>query len=391
MPYSVTSWFVQQAAAIAPNVVRQFTIGGSDYSRWVTRWPSVQRSWNDIRPISLTIGLANEDQTFNLFKTDKTKLRASCALKLGFTHPTSGNEYITMFAGTVERVQFSDGLCELSMGDKLKQLSERVVGASNSPVFFSSSGTLPSDIAWTLVTCYGGFSSLSSTNNPDINYADFKAWAAVFSGDNVQMRGRFEGKKVLECLRSLGRHTQSAIFMKENKLSFNRFTTISTDTTSLAPNNILSTRLSIDDTDIVNKQWVYADFKVESDFWTIATFDVLSASVNSFGLRELVEKDESVWYTSSATALNLAQRMTRVAGVPYDRLSIDTTLVPLHRHVGEIIQAEDAHLGITEGWRIMEQRVDMETGKIGLTIDASQVNTPFLLDVSSLDGPDLLL
>lgn len=390
MPYSVTSWFVQQAAEEHPQVKRVLTIGGSDYSDFVMKWPSIARAWNDIRPVSVTISLANDEQTFNFFKSDKTKLRAEVRLKIGFTHPTSGDELISPFIGRAEKAVFVDGKCDITVTDKLKQLADRVIGSSKVPVTFNNSST-PADIAWYAVTSYGGYSSVRSTSNPDIDYQSWLDWAAVFSADTVYMAAQFDGQRVLETLRKIGRHTQSAIFLKEDKLAFFRFTTVATDTTNLNADHIKSTRLSIEDTDMVNKQWVHAEYVPASDFWNISCFDVKSSSVNSFGLREHVERDEQIWYVNSSSALNLAQRFVRVAGEPFERLEVKTILAPLHRLIGETIQVYDAHLGITEGWRIMRYALDLSNGEINLQIDGTQINTPFILDVSALDGSDVLI
>lgn len=551
MPYSVSSWFVERARAEQPNVRRMLTIGGSDYSRHVIKWPSIARAWNDIRPVSVTISLANDEQTFNFFRDDKTKLRSEAQLRIGFRSknlwmytnslatggplnianqatatasadgstlvqissnddpyvgqfvptydgqavagktftasaefrgtstssgkpisifmyaynsvesinfyssnnitldpstwqrqritamfslttnvntihcrfdPVGGNwssgdtflirypqleesnfnsafeahdsssydQFISPFVGRIEKAIFDQGKCDITLTDKLKQLADRVIGTSNAPVTFNNSAT-PPDIAWYAVTSYGGFSNIRSTSNPDIDYQSWLDWAAVFSADTVYMAGRFDGQRVLEVLRKIGRHTQSAIFLKEDKLAFFRFTTVTTDTTYLDAEQIKSTRLSIEDTDMVNKQWVHAQFVPASDYWVIGCFDVKTASVNSFGLREHVERDEQIWYVNSSSALNLAQRVIRTAGEPYERLEVKTILAPLHRLIGETIQVMDDHLGITEGWRVMRYALDLDTGEISLQIDGTQINTPFILDQTSLDGTEILL
>lgn len=390
MPYSVSSWFIDTAASVAPTIKRTFTIAGSDYSSRVQGWPTISQKWDNLKPTTITLGLANNDGGLNFFKTDKTNLRSQCIIKFGFTHASSGDELITMFSGKSSRVVFEDGKLMLTMDDKLRQLAERLIGASQSAYVWPAS-YYPSDIAWAVCTSFGGLSSVASTSNPDIDYTAYTTWKALFSGDSIIMGGRSEGKSCLEILRNLARHTRSAIFMKEDKLSFNRFTTANTDTTMLDNNSIVKTSLSIDDTDIINKQWVYANYDATSRYWPINVHDVKSASVNSFGLRENVEKDETVWYVNSLSALNLAQRITQTAGLPYDRLMVETTLVPIHRHLGEIVQTIDVQIDVSEGWRIMQRDFNLDTGRIKLTVDVSQINTPFLLDVSSLDGSDLLL
>src|SRR4051812_39360350 len=84
MPYNVSSWFVDQERLENPSLKRSFTIGNSDYTRFVDSWPSISRQWDDPRPLSVVINLANEDQTFNFIREDKTKLLSRCEVKMGF-------------------------------------------------------------------------------------------------------------------------------------------------------------------------------------------------------------------------------------------------------------------------------------------------------------------
>lgn len=391
MPFSVTSWFVEQAQLKRPTVTRKFTLGGSDYTGWVMRWPTISRGWNDLRPTSVTIGLDNAEQTFNFLRDDKSLMENSAVLQIGFTHPTSGDELITPFTGTIDKMAFRGAAVDLTLIDKVRKLSERLVGTSSLTVVMSSSTLLPSDIAWNLVTSYGGFSSVASTSNTDVDYQSWLDWAAVWSGDSVYMGARFDGKSVLAALRSLGRMTDSAIFMKENRLAFYRFTTINTLSVALDEDAILGASISVDGENIVNRQYVYADYRVESDYYAITCFDTKSASVNSFGLRTRLEKDESVWYVNSVSALNLAQRRLNIAGVPFDEISVNAPLVPVHQLIGEAVDITHALLGISGGYRIMKSAINLGNGTVKFDVDASQTNTPFLLDLSSLDGPDLLL
>jgi hypothetical protein len=391
MTYSVTSWFVDQAVSENPPVKRTFTIAGSDYSAWVLSWPTITTRWDELSPNNATISLANEDQTFNFFKSAKVNVQAACAVKFGFTHPTSGDELITFFNGTVAEVNFKDGQISLRLVDKLQKLSDRIIGTSNSAAVFSTSTLLPSDIAWIACTSYGGLSAVASTSNPDINYASFAAWAAVFSADSVYMQASFTGQKVTEALRKVAQSTQSAAYMANDKLTFARWSTANTSVVTLNNDHIKSLGVKIRGDAIVNKQWVEFSYNTTSKSWGSSVFAANSASINSYGTRETVQKDESIWYVSSSNALNMAQRSLQVAANPYDEVELSATLAPLYQTVGDTIIAVDNHLDVTAGWRIMSTAVNIDTGGISLSIDGSQINTPFLLDVSSLDGPDLLL
>ncbi len=391
MSYSVTSWFLDQARSASPPVKRTFTIGGSDYSRYVKRWPSISVAWDDLRTISATISLANDEQTFNFIREDKVNMRKATAIKIGFTHPTSGDELINVHLGTIEKATYDRGDCALVLADKFKAFSERVVGRSGSPAVFSTSTLLPSDVAWTLCTCYGGLNSTQSSANPDIDWTSFQTWAQTFSLDSVYVQARFEGNKVAECLRKIGRYTRSAIFQQNDKLSFHRFTLANTAVTSLTNEELLSLSVSVDDSDMTNRQWVYGNYVPESSYWTINVRASNSASINSYGTREQVEKDESIWYVSSANALNLAERVMTTAGVPYDRVEITTPLIPLHHVIGETISITEPQTGIAQAWRIMKQELDMNTGRMKFGIDASQLASGFFLDITSLDGTEVLL
>jgi len=623
MPYSVSSWFVDQCLSTAPTIRRKFLIGSSDYSERVTKWPTINRKWNDLKSTTITIGLYNQDQALNFIRDNKTNLQNSASIYLGVlnvsdtsrvessvgawlydsvstnissgtnastdislispanlsaagslsrfalqnninyyvdgfsttnyleraylvdldapvkltvsawvkpytsvtstvgiagnnesnfvsdrggytlqtrfdnrhsfgitnnagtaasaacsgtasvntwahlvgtvssggnvriykngvlegvtatafgigntitpfrvgvitqastpTLPWSGGifgvktyttaltdaevlnlylyekglvlgepELINLFSGTLKRAEYSGGVCNLTIVDKFKQLEERTVGTSDVPVSYTASSYLPSDLVWYLVTSYGGFSTVKSSSNPDIDYAAYQTWSSIFSGDSVLMNAEFDGGKVLECVRKIARHTFSGVFVKENKLSFVRFGAVNANVSSIGPNHLYDLSLSFDDEDIKNKQFVYAGYSVASDYWTISTNAANSSSVNSFGRREGVEKDENVWYTTSGSALNLAQRMITVTGLPYDQVNCKTGLATLPQLIGETIYVEDAFHSIQDSYRIMEQKIDMDKCELSARIDRSQLTSFFVLDTSSLDGSDTL-
>lgn len=391
MSYNVTSWFAQQAASENPPVKRVFTIANSDYSDYVLSWPTINARWDELKPNNITISLANEDKTFNFFKTAKSNVQATCNVNFGFTHPTSGDELLNFFSGTVSEVDFKNASISLRLTDKIQKLSDRIVGTSNSAAIFSGSTLLASDIAWILCTSYGGMSSIASTSNPDIDYDAWLAWAAVFSADAVYMGARFEGAKVTEALRKVMENTQSAGFMANNKLTFARWSTVNTRIVNLTADHISDLSVKVRADSLINKQWVEAAFNVSSKTWGFSVFAVNTPSVNSYGIRETILKDESIWYTTSANALNMAQRSLFTNAMPYEQVELNTTLVAVYQQVGETISAVDMSLDLTEGWRIMGLSLNLDTGTMKLDIDGSQINTPFILDYSLLDGTDILI
>lgn len=372
MAYSVTSWFVEQLALENPPIVRKFTISGSDYTGYVLRWPQIRSQWNEFRPNNVTVSLANEDGAFNFFQQAKVNVRADCEISFGFTHPSSGDEMLSLLVGKVADVTFSKGAIDLRVVDKVQQLSDRIVGTSAAAAVFSSSIMLPSDVVWTLCTCYGGFSSIQSTSNPDIDYSSWLAWADVLSGDNLTVGASFQGQKVTECIRKILENTQSSGFVSNNKLVFTRWSGPSPNVVSLNSDEIKELSVSVKADNVVNKQWVEYDFNLSTKTWNASIAAVNSASVGSYGLREQVIKDESFWYKNNTGALNLAERALSVTKTPYDQLTVQTILKPAWLNVGDTIHAVDPQMSLSDSWRIMTQAIDLESGQITLELDASQ-------------------
>ena len=85
MAYNVSSNFILQSEQKSPDVIRKFTIAGSDYSNYVLRWPKFKRKWDDIRPKTLSLKLANGDQGMNFVREDKTSMENECIIVSGLS------------------------------------------------------------------------------------------------------------------------------------------------------------------------------------------------------------------------------------------------------------------------------------------------------------------
>lgn len=393
MTYSVTSWFLSQLAAKGSEPKRVFTIGNSDYSDYVVTWPTIRKTWDDVRPKSASVKCANDDGAFLFLQQNKALMASQCFLKLGFTHPSSGDELISLYGGYIDQYRYVDGTCVITLLDKFKVLGERLVGDKDAPITFTDS-TLPSDIAWAAVTSYGGLSALASSSNPDINYPAFLAWAAVFSADQVYMNGRCDGVKASEVLQKLARLTDSAIYVEENKLNFHRFSALDSNQSTFTTANLTSpVEVSVDGADIVNRQYVYGAYDVDSDYYGVQVVSEITASVNTYGAREQIEKDDKLWYVNSIAALNLAARITTVAGEPYEKITVKTPLLGALRQIGETIVVDEPFYegGVSGGYRVMGTSVNMDKGTFDAEVMRAIVGQQgFTLDVSTLDGPDLL-
>jgi len=381
MGLSVSSWFIDQLSVRNNNLLRKFTIGGSDYSDLVLQWPRFKYKWDAVQPISLNMQCAAESGHLDFFRTDKTTLRSQCQVSFGFTHPTSGDEFALLYEGTSDKVRFNRGACSINLLDKMKAFGERIVGNADSHATWTNS-SLVSDIAWDICTSYGGLSDVRSTSNPDISYDAWLAWAAVWSADAVYMNADFAGTKVNEALRKIARMTRSAVYNDFTLIEFTRFSDASSKELLLTEDTYLDTDLFIDDATIINDQWLLGAYDVNSKDWGVAAQAVSSSSVGSYGQRVDVQKDENIWFVDSANTVNQAQRLIQFTKDPADQMRIQTTLYGLQRSLGETVRVNDTLLGVSSdsGFRLLAVDIDLDKCLVQMDVDNGMLLMPFILD-----------
>ena len=302
----------------------------------------------------------------------------------------ASKELIKVFTGSMKNINYSREACTIRLVDKLAVLARRTVGDSTNPV--SMGAQIPSEIAWTLCTCYGGLSNVRSTSNIDIDYASFLVWADVFSSNNVTAASHYEGLKVTEALSRLAVMTDSAIWGEgDGKVNFARFEVVGSDDITLNE-EILNLDVIIQDKRLVNKQIIGFNYSVESGSWNDYAFDESSISVNSFGLYENIIEDKTVWYVDSASALNLAQRKTLLFDKPPREFQVQTGLRAAQMQISDTVRIVDRFFGITSafGWRSVGIDFNMDTGTTNHRLDSATLLNLFRLDISELDGTDTL-
>ena len=407
--YSVSSAFVSQAALQLAPWKRKFTIGSSDYSAFVLGWPTITREWDDCAPASVTINATNAAWTFNFFINDGATLHTSCSLQIGFEYVArmfdsaffdaaffdmatsiSSTEYIRLLDGTVDSARFKDEKCSITLIDKFKQLADRVIGDSTTPTNYTSSNYLVNDLAWYVCTSHAGLSALTSTNNPDIDYASFGSWTSVFSADNVRMNAQFTGQKASEILKKIALLTQSAIWIENNKLKFMRFSLTDSAQTTLGSTNTIDGTQVMDERMLVNKAYVGAGYNVTSKSYAITVSNIDSASVVRYGLKERQINEDRIWYVDSVSALNLAQRTVTTGRDLLPQLTTISPLQAIHVTIGDAIALSDEHLQLSDNYRVMSERIDMDKGTKEFTFDQTQYTSAFRLDYSALDSSDIL-
>ncbi len=392
MSYSVSSWFYEQCQLKSSSPKRVFTIGSSDYTSQVLKWPTFKRIANRVEASKATVKLNNAEGDLNYFHEKLWTMPNTCSVQLGFTHPDSDSELLTLFSGDIKEVKYKNAEVDIHLRDRFWSLTEKKIGDSLVPVTFSNQ--IPSDIAWTVCTCYGELSTIQDSSNPHIDWGTFNEWAEQFSSDSLTVEARYEGVKTSEALERLSKMTDSAIWTEgDGKIYFKRYTEPSSLDFLIDQDQFMDLEIKVDNLRPINKAWVYGNYAPESDYWQINAFQVDTTSVNTYGLHEEVFKDTTVWYTGSASAQNLAQRIVNNLKYPPRRFAISTTLIGIHRQIGETIRLVDSFYNINSGtgWRYDEISINIDQGKITYKMNEAIAGNAFFLDISSLDGDDLLL
>jgi hypothetical protein len=80
--------------------------------------------------------------------------------------------------------------------------------------------------------------------------------------------------------------------------------------------------------------------------------------------------------------------------VPYDEVKADSTLYGLPQQIGETINVTNPVPLVSAGYRVVKKAIDLNKGIVKFTgdktIPGDSLFTPFILDVSNLDGTDIL-
>lgn len=378
MSVSVSSWFVDQSRAALTQPVRRFFMGGSDYSAWVLRWPKLNYRIDTIDLGTTRIGLSNLDSKFGFLVSSDAALTTSCELTLGFVHPRTGEERISLFSGQVSDVQFGNNGAELQLQlqGKTRRLTDAQLGNSvtSGGVDFTGSAYYPSDLAWYLATSYGGFSALADASNPDIDYAGWQAWRANDVLRDVRMKGYFTGQKAYEALNDLALMDSIAMGFQGSKLRFGDLYTGSQSVVdSLDPIYVAEMQLRIDPSQIVNRFSLDATFNPNSGSFSASYQKVNSDSQQVFGIRDGRFGSRAVWFSTAADGRYFAEDRVRFFKRPQARVNVRTPLAGgLLRTVGDLMTLSNSLLGLSQQqFRLAAMGIDLDQGTLDFDLQAA--------------------
>lgn len=391
MAYSVTQWFLDQLALSTSEPKKVLLVDDIDYSDIVLRWPQIKRKTQKLKSVDIAISLDNTNKALNGWQIDVFTVPKKCAIKFGFTHPTTGDELITLYTGYITDVKYKDTGCQLKAKDRLADFYGKIIGDTVTPVTFSSQN--PADIAWDICTTYGDLDDTQSAANTDIDWDKFVTWKAIFTTDAITCAANYEGEKISKVLENLAKMTDSAIWIGGGgKVIFQRFLEADSEDFTITRAGLIDLEIDVDLLRMVNSQTVFYDYNTTTNTWDSTANHDNADSITTFGERADIVKDKTVWFTTLLSAENLAQRRVELLAKPPKMFTIDAPLTNITKEVGETLRIVDDFYDATDeqGFRIAEHAINLDRDRIKYIADTAVTGNPFILDFSKLDWDDRL-
>lgn len=379
MSFNVSSWFIEQVRAPIGSPKRRFTIGGSDYSHAVIRWPSLGFKAGTIDLGTTTVVLGNVDNSLSFFVGCDHFLTTSCEITMGFSHPDSGEEAISLFIGTPSNLVFArDGKeLRIQLQGKTKRLTDTSLGTDTESggVDFTNSANYPSDLAWTLITCYGRMSSLESDANPDVQYSEWADWRDANRVRDIRVKAYLKGERIFQVLNTLATMDGRIISFQNGKLRFrDPFESFDPKGPSFPLESILDLSVSLNPERITNHFFVEANYDPETSRFKAQFSQVNSASQAVFGTRSGRFSSRGVWFSSARDAQFLVGDRIRFGARPLPEVHVKAPLGGAFEiSPGDLVSL--THSGF--GWekrlfRVVEQSLNLDTALVDLQLSEAQ-------------------
>lgn len=340
MSITITASYRTWMESTKPNsILSKFTFNNSNLSNRVIQFPTIIREAGDITGETVVFDIENASQLFNSLNTNREQLLKTGIFEYGYTSGNGSEDLIQMFGGELTRVELNEGRGKMIFENKLTKLKRRRIGSETVPIDYTNSLHNPADLAWYICTSHGGLSGVQSTSNSDIDYTTWNAWKTALSDDVIGVNAYFEGNDLIETLELLQRLTDSVIWSQgDNKIYFSRWTGTSSYNITITDSYIVGKidyKLNTDS--ILNKVTVQLSYNTQQNTWAGQIVYQNSDSVGSYGIFEAIYDDTLIWYCTSATAMNLAQRLCYRRGNANAGITFDTPLRFLDISFGDYI------------------------------------------------------
>lgn len=341
MSIPVTSAFTGKIrTSLVNSIVQKLTINNQDWSTHVVEFPTVHRDYAELSGATYSVDMENATMLFNGQLGAKTMLGKAGKLEFGFQTGATSQDLIQLFGGTLTSINYRGTRVSVTFDDKVAMLADRVIGSSDVPVTWTNTSVNPADLAWWVVTSYGGLSTVASISNPDIDYATWAAWQSALASDSVVVQAQFGGETVLDALKTIADLTDSIIYDEgDNKIDFARWTGAASYSSTITDSYIIGDLEATITTDaMVNRAVVQFGYNPSSDTWTGQVLAQILPSITNYGMFEALYDNSTVWYVNSLSAYKFAERKVFRSSQPNTVMKVTLPLWYLDVVVGDEVE-----------------------------------------------------
>jgi len=381
--------FITEIAGQKISPLRQLWINSVDFSDRVMKWPSFRRDIGQVKPVSLTIPLSNADKTLNYFINSYGMFSTPAVITYGINDPACGDEYMTLFRGTIETVDQKNSVLNVGLMDKFKSFGEIKLGTSETPLSYVSSNYFPGDLVWEVITVEGGLDSTLSAANIDIDYDSWVAWKTLFEDDNIRTTGEFSGAKLIDVMQEMADLYDSVMTLERSRLTFSRRDFTQPDSVILlVDGDVKSTSVEFDDKRIVNEHFTKGDFNTVAGLYETTGEAVNAGSQTRNGLRTETLEPDGVWLVGQVANDNLSDRIVARELNTRAEYEIISTLKPAHIQLNSGVRFTDAQLDVTSAsiHRVSGLTHNVDNGETKVRLRVSDSLVGFRLDHDTNSG-----
>ena len=378
--HDASSLFISKNQSTNPSsVVKRFTYNNSDFSGRVTKYGNISREYSKVVGKAFTIDMENASGLMNDLNQNRANLRKTGDVMYGYQTTPSSADVISIGTGKLTNVSYDNkNGAKLTFKTRLDTLAQDKVSidtTSRQGANFTTSNHNPADLLFHIMTASsygGGYSSIASYTNPVINYDSWKAWKDQLTSESITVRGFIpHGTNYQKTIQALAEITDSAIYVEaDNRLFFARYLTGSNSFTAVASeNDIISMTATVNAYDMCNQYSVPMSYSVTSnrlsDSPSGTVTIVNTSSINSFGTISKEPVSKLFWYTSSANAVALANRVTVRRREPEVAVKITTPIKYLNQQLTDIMRINVSELGLVDQpYTIIGETINLEQDTI---------------------------
>ena len=382
--HDASSLFVSKNLSTNPSsIVRKFMYNNSNFSERVTKFPTIKRSYRNVIAQAFSIELENGSQLMNDLIENKTQFKKHGEVMYGYQATANSVDALCLGGGFLITADYDNSVVKLNFKNRMDALAKTKVSldvTSKTGVSYVGSEYNPADITWDVLTSnsFGAqLDSVKSYTNAQIHYDSWKAWYDTLDSENITLNGFFSAdtsyQKVLKAMAEL---TDSAIYVEaDNKIYFRRqLVGVNSYAGTVLDSDIIKLRTSGDADDMCNEYVVPTSYTISNN--TIVNTPkarlahINTASVNSFGKVSAEPTTNILWYTNSANANNLAQRVVARRREPEVSLKVTTPIKYLQQQLGDLVYVTASEIGLQDQpYTLVAETINVERQE--MTLDLS--------------------